>query len=524
MFYLKYRPKKFAELFGLEDISQSLQKALQKGQVAHAYVFSGPKGSGKTTTARILAKAINCERLGYGASNVLRSTFNEFEPCNECSACLGVNEGRFLDLIEIDAASNRGIDDIRQLRERIKLAPSQGRFKVYIIDEAHMLTHEAFNALLKTLEEPPAHAIFILATTEYHKLPETIRSRCLTLKFRRAIRADIIKKLSYISEQEKAPVEKDKLSKIAVLAEGGYRNAETLLEQFLVGELNLDGSNLTPSQFLALILKNEKAEALQKVEQAVQKGENMGDFLSRLVVFVRHLLLLKGGVPGESLDLIQEELTAMDQISKQLTSADVVFLLGKFLTLSEQEKYSPLPQLPLEIAIIDLAEYFQRKTDKATHVSASERPDNEVVNLKEKSRVDVIEEDVPAEVEVSVSGPLFAGTLAQVLAGWDDFLKAVKPLNHSLEALLRSARPKEVGKGGLLIIEVFYKFHKEKLSQPQNVVLVQRALAEILKAPALVSFVLGQKKDPAVSDSTPVSVETSAGDNLVETALEAFGT
>src|SRR3989338_6964220 len=165
MYYLKYRPKSFAELFGAKEISKALQNSLEKGQAGHAYIFTGPKGSGKTTTARILAKALNCESLAYGTSNVQRSTSDvaQMEPCNKCDNCLAINEGRFLDLLEIDAASNRGIDDIRDLRDKIKLSPSLGRFKVYIIDEVHMLTTEAFNALLKTLEEPPRHAVFVLA-------------------------------------------------------------------------------------------------------------------------------------------------------------------------------------------------------------------------------------------------------------------------------------------------------------------------------------------------------------------------
>ncbi len=204
VFYTKYRPQKFEQLFGLESIARALTSQLKKNQVGHAYLFYGPRGTGKTTMARLLAKEVGC---------------------------------RGLDLIEIDAASNRGIDDIRSLREKIGLAPTESPYKVYVIDEVHMLTKEAFNALLKTLEEPPAHAILILCTTEPHKIPETIQSRCQKFEFKRASTADIVSKLKFIVESEKAEVTDKDLELLAKNAEGGFRDAETMLEQMIVGGL-----------------------------------------------------------------------------------------------------------------------------------------------------------------------------------------------------------------------------------------------------------------------------------------------
>ena len=232
MFYTKYRPQKFEDLVGVAVVQAGLKQSLAKRRVGHAYLFCGPRGTGKTTTARILAKALNCEQVD--------SKDWVGEPCGKCAPCRAISEGRFLDLIEIDGASNRGIDDIRSLREKIKLSPTLGRKKVYVIDEVHMLTREAFNALLKTLEEPPSHAVFILCTTEPKKIPETVRSRCQIFEFRRARTRDIKEKLKRICVAEGAKISDEDLVEIARAARGGFRDAETILEQVIVGGESVD--------------------------------------------------------------------------------------------------------------------------------------------------------------------------------------------------------------------------------------------------------------------------------------------
>ncbi|GAI13909.1 unnamed protein product, partial [marine sediment metagenome] len=219
VFYRKWRPQTLAEVVGQEPVTQTLRNALNSGRVSHAYLFYGPRGTGKTSTGRILAKAVNCLTNGKG------------EPCNACPMCQAVTEGRALDVIEIDAASNRGIDEIRELRERVNYAPNQARYKVYIIDEVHMLTKEASNALLKTLEEPPPHVIFVLATTEVHKVLPTILSRCQRFDFRRISQADVVSKLTHICNEEGIHVEPEGLRLMAKSATGSLRDAENLLQQ-----------------------------------------------------------------------------------------------------------------------------------------------------------------------------------------------------------------------------------------------------------------------------------------------------
>jgi DNA polymerase III subunit gamma/tau len=225
--YRKYRPQKLSEVVGQDEVTSSLLKQLQSGNISHAYLFSGPRGTGKTSTARILAKALNCKTAKDDKFD---------EPCGKCESCKAIVEGRYLDLLEIDAASNRGIDEIRELREKIRLAPTEGKYKVYIIDEVHMLTNEAFNALLKTLEEPPAHAVFVLATTEPQKVPATILSRVQRFNFERPTTEKISKKLEMINKEEKWKLSKEVLDEIAKAADGAYRDAEVLLDK--VGAVN----------------------------------------------------------------------------------------------------------------------------------------------------------------------------------------------------------------------------------------------------------------------------------------------
>ena len=293
-FYRKWRPRLWEQVVGQEHVVRTLQNAIRSERINHAYLFSGPRGTGKTTTARLLAKAVNC--LAPNPAD---------RPCNQCPNCLAVNDGRFLDLIEIDAASNTSVDDIRDLREKINLSPSQGRYKVYIIDEVHMLSTAAFNALLKTLEEPPPHAIFILATTEEHKIPATVLSRCQQHEFRRIPVNQIVSYLNRMCDEEKLEIEPEALTLIARQSTGSLRDAISLLDQLasngekitLATAQTVLGTATSQSvlSLIDAILEKRPADGLNCIHQALDGGTDPRQFARQVVDYLRNLMLIHLG-------------------------------------------------------------------------------------------------------------------------------------------------------------------------------------------------------------------------------------
>ena len=351
VFYRKWRPKSLGAVVGQEAITTTLKQAVSQGRVAHAYLFCGTRGTGKTSTARILAKAVNCLAPQGG------------EPDNECRICVSVNEGRALDLIEIDAASNRGIDDIRDLSDKIRFSPNEARLKVYIIDEVHMLTEPAFNALLKTLEEPPAHAMFILATTEAHKVPLTIISRCQRFDFRRIPLDQMAAKLAEICDAEGIEASPDALRLISRVANGGLRDAENLLEQAIVSygspvsEDNVRrllglGGDETALALAAHIVGKSVGDGISAVNAAAEQGSDLRQLLRQTLEYLRALLLIKAGAAphfGYS-DEISQRLSAL---AADAPMEHLVHSLKTFAAVSmRRDSASPLP---LELAMVEAA-------------------------------------------------------------------------------------------------------------------------------------------------------------------------
>ena len=360
VFYRKYRPQKFAEFIGQEHIVKTLTNAISGGMVSHAYLFAGPRGSGKTTIARLFAKAVNCQNRKNG----------EFEPCNRCTSCLEITEGNAMDLIEIDAASHRGIDEVRELRDGIRFFPTKSKYKVFIIDESHQLTREAANALLKTLEEPPAYAIFILATTEIHKMIPTIVSRCQRFDFRKLTLSEIIKKLKIISEKERIKIEKPALELIVLNSEGSMRDAESLLDQVftlygnsgqeiktedikdLLGLVEIE----LVSKFTDFLCQKKSSEAINFLNEVSEKGLDLEEFTKALIEYLRQALILKiMGIEGNQIisGLTKEGLQKLKEQSENFKEEELRRILNLFLEAQNKMKYSPIPQLPLELAIIE---------------------------------------------------------------------------------------------------------------------------------------------------------------------------
>lgn len=353
--YHRWRSKSFSELVAQEHVTRTLRNAVASGRIVHAYLFCGPRGTGKTSTARILAKAVNCLEPQQG------------EPCNRCSSCVAVNSGRAIDLIEIDAASNRGIDDARELREKIKFSPAESRYKVYIIDEAHMLTSEASNALLKTLEEPPEHAILILATTESHKILPTIASRCQRFDFHRIPLQAITGQLEMICEREGLEVEPGVLERVARMARGSLRDAESLLDQLVAycGQridlpsvrevLGLTGEEMVP-EFVEALRRRDVARGFRLIDEAATAGADLRHFGREVVDYLRALMVVRSGADSSLIrEFRGDELDRLRSSARGWEYQGLVAALRAFSDLEGRMRAEPMNQVHLEIAFTEVA-------------------------------------------------------------------------------------------------------------------------------------------------------------------------
>ena len=533
VFYRRWRPQTLADVVGQEQVTQTLHNALSSGHISHAYLFCGPRGTGKTSTGRILAKAVNCLTNGKG------------EPCNTCSMCQATTEGRALDVIEIDAASNRGIDEIRELRERVNYAPNEARYKVYIIDEVHMLTKEASNALLKTLEEPPPHIIFILATTEAHKVLPTVLSRCQRFDFRRISQADVVTKLTRICSTEGIHTEPEALRLIARAATGSLRDAENLLEQLTTyygskielqqvqTVLGITG-DWRAKELVKHIINNDVSAGVVTINSVNSDGLDLRQFNRELVEYLRGLLLIKTG-SDEAIDLPAEDITELKDLAAKASLPQILKAVKLFGQL--EPSFDNYSTLPLELALVDCTlspteeelpsqvEYEPRQpvemaapqapipqpkqpaakpkpakkveepTPKsvdealgkaeeahATVKKAEEQTTKTATDVQEQVEPVITSEPTPPTAESTPTTRLKpGGEIEQLQANWRQFIRdAPASISRTpAAALLRSAKPQAID-GDTVVLSFKYPLHKENMEKPENQQIAEKIISSFL--------------------------------------------
>ncbi len=548
--YRKWRSQTFDEIIAQDHVTRTLQNALRAGRIAHAYLLCGPRGTGKTSTARVLAKAANC--LAEPAER----------PCNQCARCRAIAAGRDLDLIEIDAASNRGIDEIRELRDKIAFAPNEGRYKVYVIDEVHMLTTEAFNALLKTLEEPPAHVIFVLATTEPQRIPATILSRCQRFDFRRIPLASIMEKVNHICEAEGIRIQPAAVEAIARRAGGSFRDAESLLDQLAAygdAEITLERvqdllGTVATSNVADLVqawIDKDLAAGLRLINRLVDDGADARQLHLEVVEYLRGLLLLRAG--GDE-NLTNASPEVLSRMRGQAAGLDLARLVDGLRLFGQSDTYARgqvRPQLPLELAFAQAvlagsapgvefaaptpATSVRREAGPAVApkpaAAASGRARKKAAGAEPRppeTRPAASTPDAaapkpqPEAVSPDATPAPAAGelSLAALTQKWPIVLKAARARDRKLQALLNSARPLDL-RAGCALLEVEGEFHQTQIMKEQNRRLLEDTLQEVLGAPCRVECTLpGQHPTPSVDDSLDATVRE---DRVLRYAVRDLG-
>jgi len=478
--YRTYRPSTFAEVISQDHIKRTILNQLKSDKVSHAYIFTGPRGVGKTTIARLIAKTVNCLHPKKG------------EPCNACDACEEFARGSVLDVFEIDAASHTDVENVREnIIKSVRFAPNKWKFKVYIIDEVHMLSTSSFNALLKTLEEPPTHVIFILATTEIHKVPQTIISRCQRFDFRRVTSSEMVARLEIIAKAEGVKVSKEVLHEIARHSEGCVRDAESLLGQLLaLGEKDIgmeEASLVLPStgqayalDFLDAVAQKDATQAITLCNQYIEQGIDFSAFLDEVIDLLRQVLLAHLG--QSQADLVDSGETVKKQFDSLVTSfgtAEAMAAIEAFLAARRYLKTEKIPQLPVELAIVRLCgEGGQRQSVKKEPEKKDPPPVSPALPIPPASKSSSKEEkkEEPAKFESHSSRAISKFSLDEIKAKWDQVFAEAKASHGSLPLVIQSGNL-EAMEGDELQISFDYAFYAETLNQEKS----RRVIEDILK-------------------------------------------
>ncbi len=552
--YRKWRPQTFDDVVGQEPIVRTLRHALQTGHLHHAYLLAGPRGTGKTTTARLIAKAVNC--LAPQAER----------PCDRCEICRAITEGRLMDLIEIDAASNTGVDNIRELLEKVGFRPTQARYKVYVVDEVHMLSTAAFNALLKTLEEPPEHVIFVLATTEVHKIPETILSRCQRFEFRRIPLTALVGQLQKIADAEGITVEPEALDLIARAATGSMRDAISLFDQMAAG-------GAVTADYVRLMLGAERREVVQAllqawldgdlhrglhvINEAVDSGADPRQLARQTADFFRGLLLMRVGAGDTWSDPTTEERPRLQDMARQAQPERLVRAVQLFSEVASERRSGWQPQLPLELAFVEAAlgpettpiasapplnpaaprpisESQPAPQSSATPPArqipepqpAPQSPTTPPARQASESQP-VIPRPVrstpprpvvppagssqPAKTSSSAAGAASTGATAAIVKTarerWREVLTQIRPVN--LGAFLRDAQPMDVDGEGFLVLGFQHTLHRSNVDKEANRQIVETFLSQMLGQRILVRCVMEKEWQPGAA-AAPVTATRAA--------------
>jgi DNA polymerase-3 subunit gamma/tau len=572
--YRKWRSQTFEEIVAQEHVTRTLRNALRDNRIAHAYLFAGPRGTGKTSMARLLAKAVNC--IGE----------TKDKPCNQCPVCKAITEGRALDLIEIDAASNRGIDEVRDLREKVQFRPNEFHYRVYILDEAHMLTTPAFNALLKTLEEPPEHAIFVLVTTEPHNIPITILSRCQRFDFRRIPLEAIIDHLAKVASAEGLDITEEALEIIARQASGALRDALSLLDQLMayqsetitaeqVNQVLGTAPQEAVESLVTSLVKAETATGIRVINQALDQGAEPRQFNEDILEYLRALLLLKVGGDTELLNASTAVLARMQSTATQLPLSRLLAAIHAFNQAANEVKSGVHPRLPLEMALIggvmdrQAAETTQEEntasarakqtTTRDTSSSASKtgarkrsasakktKPSSERSSSSQDSQKtktaptrssSTKQRSGPEDGSRKAKKPEPSSdggsksrdvTAAWLQKNWQDVLSAARARNKAVEALLnKSCEPIEV-KGNMVTLAFYHDFHRQQMCQPKKQEVLEDALADVTGARLGVKCVpfrgdVEKKEKEIAQKSEEKETKLATADPVVQEAVDRYG-
>jgi DNA polymerase-3 subunit gamma/tau len=530
-YYRTWRPKNWDEVTGQDHVIKTLRNAVQNGRVSHAYLFSGPRGTGKTTTARLLAKAVNCTNEDLAK-----------RPCNQCAFCKEVNDGEFLDLIEIDAASNTSVEDVRDLREKINYSPTQAKYKVYIIDEVHMLSTPAFNALLKTLEEPPEHALFILATTDVFKIPATVLSRCQRYEFRRISVQQMVDYLRPRIEKEKISIEDDALVFIARQSTGSMRDAISLLDQlassgekitlaFAQVVLGTATNQLVIDLIHALILRDH-AKGLEIIQTAQDAGSDTRQFARQVVDYLRALMLAKAGgiertdVPPEIKAIVKEQ-------ADQLDNANLLNFIRLFTAAAGETPRGGTwqPGLQLELAVVQAMEFavlpggadprsipitqspFLQKNKLVTEPIPAPTKGSQVPATRTSQKVS---DPIPTADQPSKELPSGGKQISVIIQRWKEIKEAVKVKRVPVSGLLNSSTP--MIKGNALTLGFQGEVVRSKMDTPENIELTRQAIMDICGIDVTVRCIVNNRNGSSVPADEDIE-----SDGLVGTALGQGG-